>query len=76
MIITYIHLQLKPLETKMKDMWHDNNVLKAYQNYMVDVAVLLGADRNRAIKELNETFVLELQLFQVKIEKNTISNIK
>lgn len=48
---------------------NDTNV-KAYYEYMVDMAVVMGADRGRAEKELLETLQFEIALANVrKLEK-------
>jgi membrane metallo-endopeptidase-like protein 1 len=43
----------------------DNEVVKAYFSYMVDVAVILGADRDRATDELRESLDFEISLANV-----------
>lgn len=52
--------------------------VKAYYEYMVDVAVIYGADRNLATKELKESLEFELKLANVrflrKIIENNVSN--
>lgn len=45
----------------------DNEVVKAYYKYMVDVAVILGADRNRAERELKDSLTFEIQLANVSL---------
>lgn len=44
--------------------WKDN-IVKAYYDYMVDIAVLFGADRSRALKELKDAVELEMKLANV-----------
>lgn len=43
----------------------DDGKVKAYYDYMVDIAVIFGADRPRAIKELKESLEFEMQLANV-----------
>ena len=51
-----------------------NKVIQAYFRHMVDVAVILGADKNRAIKELAEVLDFEIQINKVSISsENEIS---
>lgn len=45
--------------------FNDDKVLKAYYEYMVDTAVMLGADRNRAETELWESLQFEISLAHV-----------
>merc|ERR1712112_285300 len=40
----------------------DDDYVKSYYNYMVNVAVLLGADRVKAEKELKESLLFEIEL--------------
>lgn len=42
-----------------------DKLVKAYYDYMVDIAVLFGADRERASKELMESLEFEIQLGNV-----------
>ena len=43
-----------------------NEVVKAYYEFMVDIAVILGADKGRVIKELGEVLEFEIQLAHVR----------
>lgn len=43
----------------------ENNVVKAYYEYMVDIAVIYGADRSRAKKELMESLEFEIKLAKI-----------
>lgn len=43
----------------------NEKIVKAYYSYMVDVAVILGADRNTAEKELKESLEFEMKLANV-----------
>lgn len=45
----------------------DEKIVAAYYRYMVDIAVLFGADRNRATKELRESLDFEINLANVSI---------
>lgn len=54
--------------------------MKAYYDFMVDLAVILGADRERAQEELRETLELEMKLANVSfsidyLERNNIKLI-
>ena len=42
-----------------------NGVVAAYYSYMIDVAILLGADSSRAVLELKDAVAFEMQLAQV-----------
>ena len=42
-----------------------NKVVKAYLSYMVDVAVILGAEKSRAEKELSEVLSFEIEMAKV-----------
>lgn len=44
----------------------ENPIVEAYHSYQVDMAVLYGADRKRAEKEMREVLELELALANVK----------
>lgn len=46
-----------------------NEIVKAYYNYMIDIAVIFGADRDRAEKELKESLEFEIKLANVGILK-------
>lgn len=43
----------------------DDKIVKAYYNYMVDIAVIYGADRDRAERELLESLEFEIALANV-----------
>lgn len=43
----------------------DDATIKAYYKYMVDVAVIFGANRNRAERELKESLGFEIKLANV-----------
>lgn len=45
----------------------DDKIAKAYFNYMIDVATILGANRSRAEKELRESLQFEIKLAEVII---------
>lgn len=45
----------------------DDKIVKAYYDYMVDIAVLFGADRDRASRELKESLDFEILLANVSI---------
>jgi membrane metallo-endopeptidase-like protein 1 len=45
----------------------DDKVVKAYYNYMVDLAVIFGAERSVAETELMESLKFEMQLANVSI---------
>ena len=48
--------------------------VEAYYNYMVNMAVLLGAERPRAEKEMKEALQLELQLVQFALPREERRN--
>lgn len=43
----------------------DEKIVQAYYKYMVDIAVILGADPDRARKELKESLEFEIKLANV-----------
>ena len=49
--------------------WYDN-VLDAYYRYMVDIAVILGANKASAEKELKESLEFERKLANVIYSNN------
>lgn len=46
-----------------------NDIVKAYYEYMVDLAVILGANREEARRELKESLEFEMKLSNVSIHK-------
>jgi hypothetical protein len=40
-------------------------LVDAYYKYLVDIAVTLGADKNRAIKEIHDSLEFEMKLANV-----------
>lgn len=44
----------------------ENPIVEAYHSYQVDMAVLYGADRKRAEKEMREVLDFEFALANVK----------
>jgi len=53
---------------------HDKNV-DIYYRYMVDIAVLFGADRQRAIKEMGESLEFEIELAKIAMSSKKENNI-
>ncbi|CAH1724670.1 neprilysin-2 [Aphis gossypii] len=45
----------------------DDKIVAAYYKYMVDIAVLFGADRQRATKELRESLDFEIGLAKISL---------
>ncbi|XP_034935733.1 neprilysin-2-like [Chelonus insularis] len=45
----------------------DDKIVKAYYNYMVDVAIILGAERERAKTELMESLLFEINLANISV---------
>lgn len=43
----------------------DDKLVKAYYDYMIDIAVIFGAERARAEKELGESLRFEMKLANV-----------
>lgn len=43
----------------------EDKIVKAYYEYMVDIAVIYGADRSRAERELMESLEFEMKLANV-----------
>lgn len=43
----------------------EDKIVKAYYEYMVDMAVIYGADRSRAERELKESLEFEMKLANV-----------
>lgn len=46
-----------------------DKLVKAYFDYMVDISVLFGADRTRALKELEESLDFEIKLANVSYQE-------
>ncbi|KAJ8668211.1 hypothetical protein QAD02_009874 [Eretmocerus hayati] len=44
-----------------------NKIVEAYSNYMVDIAVMLGADKDRAESELLESLQFEIKLASISL---------
>lgn len=44
----------------------ENPIVQAYHSYQVDMAVLYGADRSRAEKEMRDVLEFEFELANVK----------
>lgn len=42
-------------------------LVDAYYKYLVDIAVILGANRDRAVKEIHESIEFEMQLANVSV---------
>lgn len=49
----------------------EDKITKAYYEYMVDIAVLFGADKNAATKELLESLQFEISLANVSYNNYT-----
>lgn len=45
----------------------EEKIVSAYYRYMVDIAVLFGADRQRAVKELKESLDFEIGLAKISL---------
>ena len=45
----------------------DEKLVQAYYSYMVDIAVLFGADKLEAEKELKESLFFEIKLANVSV---------
>ncbi|KAK9888869.1 hypothetical protein WA026_001089 [Henosepilachna vigintioctopunctata] len=45
----------------------EDKLVKAYFDYMIDIAVLFGADRARALKELEESLRFEIKLANISL---------
>lgn len=45
----------------------DDKIVKAYYNYMVDIAAIYGAERDRAERELLESLEFEIALANVSV---------
>lgn len=50
----------------------EDKIVKAYYEYMVDIAVIYGADRSRAERELKESVEFEMKLANVSMPSDTI----
>lgn len=44
----------------------EDKIVKAYYEYMVDIAVIYGAERSRAERELMESLEFEMKLANVR----------
>lgn len=45
----------------------ENAIVQAYHDFMVDVAVFMGASRTRATKEISDTMAFEFALNEVRL---------
>lgn len=54
----------------------ENPIVKAYHSYQVDMAVLYGADRSRAEKEMREVLEFEFDLANVSFVFTELIEIK
>ena len=52
----------------------DDDDVQAYYNYMVNIAVLLGADREKAREEMKEALMLELKLVEFALPREERRN--
>lgn len=48
----------------------ETKIRTAYLKFMVDVAEILGADKNQALKELNEVLMLKIKLAKVRVRQH------
>lgn len=46
----------------------EDKIVKAYYEYMVDIAVIYGADRARAERELTDSLNFEIALANVRLK--------
>ncbi|CAH1236556.1 unnamed protein product [Diabrotica balteata] len=53
----------------------DEKIVKAYYDYMVDLAVLFGAERERAAKELRASLEFEIQLAKISLPSEKRRNM-
>ncbi|KAF2888363.1 hypothetical protein ILUMI_17810, partial [Ignelater luminosus] len=53
----------------------DDEMVKAYYDYIVDTAVLFGANRKTAMKELKESLEFEMELASITIPKEERRNL-
>lgn len=54
----------------------DEKIVQAYYKYMVDIAVILGADPDRARRELKESLEFEIKLANVSFPKQEFKTYK
>ena len=84
--ITFINLKLKfqkqldraeqALDREYMAEGLSNELVQEYFSYMVDVAVILGANQNRAEKELSEVLMFEIEMAKVSnLKLNSLSFI-
>ncbi|XP_055296722.1 neprilysin-2-like [Sitodiplosis mosellana] len=52
----------------------DDDIVKAYYEYMVDIAVIYGADRSRANRELKESLEFEMKLANISLPSEARRN--
>lgn len=50
----------------------EDKIVKAYYEYMVDIAVIYGADRSRAERELMESVEFEMKLANVSVKLKSL----
>ena len=44
----------------------DDEIVQAYYSFMVDIAVMLGAEKDRAMTELKKSLHFEMKLAEVR----------
>jgi hypothetical protein len=49
-------------------------LVDAYYKYLVDIAVTLGAKRDRAVKEIHESIEFEMKLANVSVQASVTSS--
>lgn len=58
----------------IRELIYEVAILKAYLDYMVDVATLLGADPEFAFKEMRETLAFEIRLAEFALPQEERRN--
>ena len=66
--IFQIDQMILPIQREQLVEGMNDSTAAAYYKYMVDTAVILGADKTRAEKELKESFDFETKLARVRFQ--------
>jgi len=72
----YVQLDQSPLGMPSRDYFlkgRDDKALKSYEHYVVNVAVAMGASRDRAEREIEQMVDFEILLANVRLRLNTTS---
>lgn len=77
--LLYLYLQIDQaalgLSREYLSKGFEDKIVKAYYEYMIDIAVIYGADRSRAERELMESIEFEMKLANVSVELKSLIQV-